>query len=58
MASQKLTNRCEAAIALPASTYVFGAFCLAFDIDAFLRKHQPYLLCGLQPGKEVHESEA
>jgi len=52
MASQKLTNCCVAAIALAASTYVstphcstiarlaFGAFCLAIDIDAFLRKHQ------------------
>jgi hypothetical protein len=52
MASQKLTNCCVAAIALTASTYVstphcstiarlaFGAFCLAIDIDAFLRKHQ------------------
>jgi hypothetical protein len=51
MASQKLTNCCVAAIALAASTYVstphcstiarlaFGAFCLAIDIDAFLRKH-------------------
>jgi len=49
MASQKLTNCCVAAIALTASTYVstphcstiarlaFGAFCLAIDIDAFLR---------------------
>jgi hypothetical protein len=52
MASQKLTNCCVAAIALAASTYLstphcstiarlaFGAFCLAIDIDAFLRKHQ------------------
>jgi hypothetical protein len=51
MASQKLTNCCVAAIALAASTYLsthhcstiarlaFGAFCLAIDIDAFLRKH-------------------
>ncbi|MDY6850343.1 MAG: hypothetical protein SV239_14685, partial [Thermodesulfobacteriota bacterium] len=50
---QKLTNCCVAAIALAASTYVstphcstiarlaFGAFCLAIDNDAFLRKHQP-----------------
>jgi hypothetical protein len=55
MASQKLTNCCVAAIALAASTYVstphcstiarlaFGAFCLAIDIDAFLRKHHDCL---------------
>jgi len=52
MASQKLTDCCVAAIALAASTYVstphcstsarlaFGAFYLASDNDAFLRKHQ------------------
>jgi len=54
MASQKLTNCCVAAIALTASTYVStphcstiarlagGAFCLAIDYFAFLRKHQKW----------------
>jgi hypothetical protein len=68
MASQKLTNCCVAAIALTASTYVstphcstiarlaFGAFCLAIDIDAFLRKHHHYckkLLKSQRPEKYV-----
>jgi ABC-type transport system involved in multi-copper enzyme maturation permease subunit len=62
MASQKLTNCCVAAIALAASTYVstphcstiarlaFGAFCLAIDIDAFLRKHPLWAVLILKYG--------
>jgi hypothetical protein len=52
MASQKFTNSCVAAIVLAASTdlgpphrtkiarLAFGAFCIAIDPFAFLRKRQ------------------